>query len=64
MTHQRTHYGRRWYVGLDTLPYQGALGVSLRRLGGLHLRLYLGPWKLYAGGAAIAKEVTPIQTDP
>lgn len=35
--------------GIDILPYQLALGLSLRWLeGGPHLRVYLGPFKLRA----------------
>lgn len=40
----------RWvYIGLDLYPYQVAVGLSVRWLGGAHLRLYAGPVKLYLG---------------
>lgn len=36
-------------AGVDLLPYQMALGISVRWFdGGPHLRLYIGPLKLYA----------------
>jgi hypothetical protein len=40
-------YRKSSYFALDWLPYQVALGVSLRWFeGGPHLRIYIGPLKI------------------
>lgn len=49
MARQYVWRAERGYVGVDLLPYQLALGVSVRLLDGLHVRVYVGPVKLLAG---------------
>lgn len=48
---QAIHTWPGGYVGIDWYPYQLAFGVSVRWLERRpHLRLYLGPIKIYTGG--------------
>lgn len=46
---QATLHARSAYIGCDWLPYQLALGLSVRWLCGPHLRVYVGPVKIYLG---------------
>ncbi len=42
----------RWgraYLGVIFFPYQLAVGLTLRRLDGWHVRVYAGPLKLWSG---------------
>lgn len=53
MARQWTLHGDFGYVGLDLYPYQITLGVSLRWFERRpHVRLYVGPLKLYGGLSA------------
>lgn len=45
-----------WYLLCDFMPYQFALGLSLRLFENRpHIRLYFGPFKLAAGGLTNGK---------
>ena len=42
-----SRYRKSSYFALDWLPYQVAVGISLRWFeGGPHLRIYIGPLKI------------------
>lgn len=48
---QSARYGKHLYLGADFYPYQITAGISLRWFEKRpHIRLYLGPFKVYAGG--------------
>ena len=50
---QWARYGKRFYFGVDVHLYEVSVGVSLRWFEGAeHVRLYLGPVKVYAGRMA------------
>lgn len=50
MAFQAMKVWRHGVLGLDVLPYQLSLGVTLRYFeGGVHFRLYVGPVKFWGG---------------
>jgi len=55
MAYKQSLYWRKTgmgYVGLDILPYQIAMGFTIRWFEKrLHLRFYIGPFRLWLGGA-------------
>jgi hypothetical protein len=63
-TYDRATYARRWYAGADLMPYQLAAGLSLRWFEGRpHLRVYVGPIKLYGGLSRPEPATTQTETE-
>lgn len=54
---QAIRVGRHAYVGADFYPYQVTAGISLRWFERRpRVRIYLGPFKVYAGGLTTTEE--------